>query len=151
MPTVCIWCASTSLRSRFFVGYKDKIGNYKMKVVIPSSYPRRKKRFFRPPKASNGPMTKPFELGGLQMILSENPMSNSSGVTHIDHTSKSKFCFFQKTELWPAGVVHMCTPRTIWYWGFGKYHLKSSQLKRFGHSIITSFAGSKKPFFFGLG
>ena len=69
-----------------------------MKLVIPSSYPGRKKRIFRPPKASNGPMTKPFELGGLQMILSENPMSNSSGVTHIDHTSKSKFWFLQKMD-----------------------------------------------------
>ena len=67
-------------------------------MVIPSSYPRRKKRFFRPPKASNGPMTKPFELGGLQMILSENPMSNSSGVTHIGHTSKSNVCFLQKMD-----------------------------------------------------
>ena len=70
-----------------------------MKVVIPSSYPRQKKRgFFDPPRASNGLMTKPFELEGLQMILSENPMSNSSGVTHIDHTSKSNFWFLQKMD-----------------------------------------------------
>ena len=41
-------------------------------------------------------MTKPFELGGLQMILSEPPMSNSSGVTHIDHTSRPKFWVLQK-------------------------------------------------------
>ena len=67
-----------------------------MKVVIPSSYPRQKKRFFRPTRASNGLMIKPFELGGLQMILSEPPMSNSSGGTHTDHASKPKFRIWQK-------------------------------------------------------
>ena len=41
-------------------------------------------------------MTEPFELGGLQMILSEPPMSNSSGVTYIDHTSRPKFRIWQK-------------------------------------------------------
>ena len=41
-------------------------------------------------------MIKPFELGGLQMTLSEPPMSNSSGVTHIDHTSRPKFWVLQK-------------------------------------------------------
>ena len=56
--------------------------------------------------------------------------------------------FLQNPELWPAGVVNMCNPRTIWHWGFGKYHLKSSQFKRFGHRTITSFGGSKKPLFF---
>ena len=44
-----------------------------MKVVIPSSY-REKKEVFWTPRASNGLMIKPFELGGLQMILSEPPM-----------------------------------------------------------------------------
>ena len=67
-----------------------------MKVVIPSSYPREKKSFFRPPRASNGLMIKPFELGGLQMILSEPPMSNSSWDTHMDHASRSKFRIWQK-------------------------------------------------------
>ena len=52
-----------------------------------------------------------------------------------------------KSELWLAGVVHMCAPRTICHWGFGKYHLKSSQLKRFDHRTITRFGGSKKLFF----
>ena len=32
------------------------------------------------------------------MIVSENSMSNSSGVTHIDYTSKSKFWFLQKMD-----------------------------------------------------
>ena len=67
-----------------------------MKVVIPSSYPRQKKRFFRPPRASNGLMTKAFELGGLQMILSEPPMSNSLGGTHMDNASRPKFRIWQK-------------------------------------------------------
>ena len=29
------------------------------------------KRFFRPPEANNGPMIESFDLGGLQMILSD--------------------------------------------------------------------------------
>ena len=41
-------------------------------------------------------MTKPFELGGLQMILSEPQMSNSSGGTHMDHAIKPKFRVWQK-------------------------------------------------------
>ena len=41
-------------------------------------------------------MTKPFELGGLQMILYVNPMSNSSGGTHLDQASRIKFSFFEK-------------------------------------------------------
>ena len=41
-------------------------------------------------------MIKPFELGGLQMILSEPPMSNSSGGTHMDHASRPKFRIWQK-------------------------------------------------------
>ena len=41
-------------------------------------------------------MIKPFELGGLQMILSEPPMSNSSGGTHMDHASRPKFSFLKK-------------------------------------------------------
>ena len=65
-------------------------------MVFHPSTPDQKKGSFRPPKASNGPMTKPFELGGLQIIVSEPPMSNSSGVTHIDHTSKPKFWVLQK-------------------------------------------------------
>jgi len=52
--------------------------------------------FFRPPEASNSPMTKPFELGGLQIIVSEPPMSNSSGVTHMVHASRRKFSFLKK-------------------------------------------------------
>ena len=67
-----------------------------MKVVISSTACRAKKWFFRPPEASNGPMIKPFELGGLQMIPSEPPMSNSSGVTHMIHTIKPKFSFWKK-------------------------------------------------------
>ena len=58
--------------------------------------PDKKERFFRPPRASNGLMIKPFELGGLQMILSEPPMSNSSGGTHMDHASRPKFRIWQK-------------------------------------------------------
>ena len=41
-------------------------------------------------------MIKPFELGGLQMILSEPQMSNSSGGTHMDHASRTKFSFLKK-------------------------------------------------------
>ena len=67
-----------------------------MKVVIPSFYPRPEKSFFRPPEAGNGPMTKPFELGGLEMILSEPPMSNSSEGTHMDHASRPNFKIWQK-------------------------------------------------------
>ena len=58
--------------------------------------PDGKWRFFRPPRASNGLMTKPFQLGGLQMILSKPPMSNSSGGTHMDHASKPKLRIWQK-------------------------------------------------------
>ena len=50
-----------------------------------------KKMFFRPPEASNGLMIKLLELGGLQMIPSDPPMSDSSGVTHIEHTSRLNF------------------------------------------------------------
>ena len=49
-----------------------------------------------PPEATNSLMTKPFELGGLQMILSEPPMSNSSESTHMDHASRPKFSFLKK-------------------------------------------------------
>ena len=55
--------------------------------------------------------------------------------------------FLQNPELWPPGVSATCSPRTIWHWGVGKYHLKYSQLKRFGYRTITRFGGSKKPFF----
>eukprot|EP00493_Phyllostaurus_siculus_P024025 UN24362 len=41
-------------------------------------------------------MTKPFELGILQMIPSNPPISNSPGVTYIDHTSRPKFRIWQK-------------------------------------------------------
>ena len=58
--------------------------------------------------------------------------------------------FLPNSELWPTRVGATCIPATIWHWGVGKYHLKSSQLKRFGHRTITSFEGSKKPFFFCL-
>ena len=51
---------------------------------------------FSTPDVTNGPMTKPFELGGLQMILSEPPMSNGSGSTHMDHASRLKFGFLKK-------------------------------------------------------
>ena len=60
-----------------------------------SPYPKQK-GFFDPPEASNSPMTKLFELGGLQIILSEPPMSNSSEVTHIGHTSNPKFWVLQE-------------------------------------------------------
>ena len=62
-------------------------------ILLPQT---EKRGFFDPPRASNGLMTKPFELGGLQMILSEPPMSNSSGGTHMDHASKPKFRIWQK-------------------------------------------------------
>ena len=56
--------------------------------------------------------------------------------------------FLKKSELWLVRVVNMCNPRTIWHWGFQRYYLKSSQLKQFDHTTITSFAGySKKTFF----
>ena len=55
--------------------------------------------------------------------------------------------FLPNSELWLAGVVDMRTPRIIWHWGVGRYHLKSSQLKRFGHRTNTRFGGLKKPFF----
>ena len=67
-----------------------------MKVVIPSTACRAKKWFFRPPEASNGPMTKPFEVGGLQMILSDLPMSDNSGATRSAHKSRPKFRIWQK-------------------------------------------------------
>ena len=35
--------------------------------------------------------------------------------------------------------------------GIGRYHLKSSQLKWFGHRTSTRFGGSKKPFFLSTG
>ena len=65
-------------------------------MVIPSSYPKQKNRFFRPPEASNGPITTPFELGVLQMILSDPPMSYSSGATRSAHTRWPKFWVLQK-------------------------------------------------------
>ena len=65
-------------------------------------------------------MTKPFELGGLQMILSENPMSNSSGVTHIDHTSKSKFWFLQKIAVIQAHWVNLAFFDELVFRGGGK-------------------------------
>ena len=58
--------------------------------------PQTKKKFFRPPDASNGPITKPFELGVLQMILSDPPMSYSSGATRSAHTRWPKFWVLQK-------------------------------------------------------
>ena len=59
-----------------------------MKVVIPSTACRAKKCLFRPLEASNGSMTKPFELGELQMILSDLPMSDSSGATRVGQSSE---------------------------------------------------------------
>ena len=55
--------------------------------------------------------------------------------------------FLSNSELWAAGVVPMCCPRKIWHWGLGRYYLKSSHLKRFGHKPKTFFGASKKPFF----
>ena len=55
-----------------------------------------KKWFFRPPEASNDPMTKPFELGRLQMIPSNTPISNSSWFRHSDHIRKPKLRIWQK-------------------------------------------------------
>ena len=55
--------------------------------------------------------------------------------------------FWPNSELWPHGVGATCTLRAIWHWGIVRYHLKSSQLKRFGLTIITCSGGSKKPFF----
>ena len=68
-----------------------------MKVVISSINCRDKKCFFRPPEVSNDPMTNPFELGRLQRIPSEPPVSNSSEVTHID-ASRPKFSVFFFSE-----------------------------------------------------
>ena len=78
---------------------------------------------------------------------------------HVFFYKKLMFCkemsifhpFLPNSKLWPAGVVNMCNPRTIWHWGFGKYHLKSSQFKRFGHGTITSFGGGRKNLFFWSG
>ena len=72
------------------------IENKKWRWLFHPPTPEKKKRFFRPPRASNGLMMKPFDLGGLQMILSEPPMSNSSGGTHMDHASRPKFSFLKK-------------------------------------------------------
>ena len=52
--------------------------------------------FDPPPEVNNGPMIKLFELGGLQMIHSNPPISHISGGTHIDHASGLKFLFLQK-------------------------------------------------------
>ena len=67
-----------------------------MQVLIPSTGCREKYGFFQPPEASNSPMTEPFEMGGLQMTLSDPPMSNSSGATRSAHTSRPKFRIWQK-------------------------------------------------------
>ena len=61
-------------------------------MVIPSFYPRREKKT----EASNGPVTKPFELGVLQIILSDPPMSYSSRATRSAHTRWTKFWVLQK-------------------------------------------------------
>ena len=56
-----------------------------------------KKWFFRPPKASNDPMTKPFALGRLQVTPSNPPISKRSRVSHSSNTSWPKLSFLQKT------------------------------------------------------
>ena len=67
-------------------------------ILLPQ---RKKKSFFRPSRASNGLMIKPFELGGLQMILSDPPMSDSSRATRSAHTSWPKF------RTWPKWVKNV--------------------------------------------
>ena len=54
--------------------------------------------------------------------------------------------FLPNSELWPTRVGATCIPGAIWHWGVGKYHLKSSQLKRFGHRTITRFGVEKTIF-----
>lgn len=54
-------------------------------------YVRHKKYFFRPLEASNGPITKQFELVGLQMVPSNPPILYSSSVIHVDHNRRSNF------------------------------------------------------------
>ena len=69
-----------------------------MKVVISSINGRHKKNvFFDPPEASNDPVTKPFELGRLQVTPSNPHISKRSGVTHGSNTSWPKLSFLQKT------------------------------------------------------
>ena len=68
-------------------------------------------------------MIKPFELGGLQMMLSEPPMSNSSGGTHMDHASRPKFSFlknmckklsyFLKQKIAVIQAKSFCAQKTI--------------------------------------
>ena len=58
--------------------------------------------------------------------------------------------FLLYSELWLADVAATRSFRNIWYWGVGRNHLKSSQLRGFGHRIITGFGGSKKTFFLCL-
>ena len=59
--------------------------------------------------------------------------------------------FLQNLELWPHGVSATCSPRTIWHCGVEKYHLKYSQLKRFGLKPIIDFGGVRKTIFFASG
>ena len=63
--------------------------------------PDGKNSFFRPPEPSNGPITKPFELGVLQMILSDPPMSYTSGATRSAHTRWPKL---RKVRICPKCV-----------------------------------------------
>ena len=67
-----------------------------MKVVIPRTYTRRKKMFFRTPEVNNWFKTKSFELGVLQMTLSDPSMSYSSVATRSAHTRWPKFRIWLK-------------------------------------------------------
>ena len=57
------------------------------------------------------------------------------------------FTYFCQIFNFGSLMWSICVSRAIWHWGLGKYYLKSFQLKRFGHRIITRLGGSKKPFF----
>ena len=91
-----MWVSCKNLNEQWWYSIFGKLKNMKWRWLFHPPTPDKKKRFFRPPRASNGLMIKPFELGGLQMILSEPPMSNSSGGTHMDHASRRKFSFLKK-------------------------------------------------------
>ena len=66
-----------------------------LKVVIPRTVCRVKKRFFGPPEVSFTSMAKPFEMRRLQMTSSKPPMSNFMLGQHVVNS-----CWL-KVKKWP--------------------------------------------------
>ena len=69
-----------------------------LKVVIPSTGCRRENILFSPPEESHGPMTKPFELGGLQIFLSAPKCQIVRGL-HVAPTPVGQISEFGKNGL----------------------------------------------------